>query len=1136
MILHTKCILITLFSTSLAIPWCKDNGASNNGQVQPQESNCEADIVTVSKRGPMSRELYEMICKVLRGADSESVSRFAKENKDYLFYKGNSKKPIFYLDTNMDGEISLYRKYRGEPKEVVNVDKAKDIITRMHRLKEGGPCNPKGINALTRQFCQRYYIHGAQELVTQIKNQCTGPCKATKTLNVLEPPPKAIHTSKVMERVQIDLMHLYGEKSPFKAAATHQYKYILSIMDCFSKYCWLVPLSNKTANCVSRGLFAVFKEFGCPKYLQSDNGGEFVNSVISSLCETLHITIKHGRPYHPQSQGQVESLNKRVKGVLVSQLLQYQPCDQVNVWPYLLPHVAHYLNNTWHLTIQDTPFKVFYGRASGNLGQNSAAHTCGILPDDSTFMCMTPFISSDGSQGLQIDSSNNDLQPCAVDELTEENMHVSCHTSIDHVIAPSQTEEDVRNLSTLDRIRSDIETSVLESTERKNVRHNLLYLKQASLNKFCTGQEVFFKKSIQIGLVSVSCIRGRVEKALPGDFYEVSYTLNEHEHRCTLSAAQMASTTCAGLSSELYNDQGDVVTTEVILQQLQQTANAMRQRFCRRKVEKGNPELCENVHSILKDIGFPEMDSTDPNHLTDLLAYALDLAVISSIQESTLDFHQQCSTYSEALLSFLLCQNFSFFASGIYLWEHSRFQNVHPLLASLEDQQLPVLVGAQHKCWECVLSQHPCSHPCCKVWYVDCGLKCGYLTTNDCVIGTVNTNGDSDEDQANHSESQDNGCVTSQEQDTQNISLSSGLQSTKSSTTTLPQDLPGSSQNIPLTPISATHPDPNNSSKILRSRRKLRPVCSQGTYEALISRPSVMSKARLQALLNTLNKQTSLCSQAFLNFNSKCGEVMELWDQLPKEDKASLSKNIQYAVSILGKHASTSSLLNIRVVSRNPFMQVQGSSAWCGLCALNNAAGSELFTPMYLDEVSDNVWLSLFEDIGSTLFDYYEPLRSIDGDYNIEVLMQAAALMGYTLTYMNNAVYDFLQTCDTCDKQNWPEFSQLSGSNKVMILRHTTSHYSTIILRGGRIWHLDSKKSKPSELSNSQLISLLGPLRQRATRASLFSFTKNELPLACTETMPSSPAEESLSEDDSLPIIGWFVVFVSLKHSCTYVN
>ena len=54
------------------------------------------------------------------------------------------------------------------------------------------------------------------------------------------------------------------------------------------------------------------------------------------------------------------------------------------------------------------------------------------------------------------------------------------------------SQEDVRNLSTLHRIRADIQASVLEKTERKNVRNARLYVKQSPPSQiFCwTGSAV----------------------------------------------------------------------------------------------------------------------------------------------------------------------------------------------------------------------------------------------------------------------------------------------------------------------------------------------------------------------------------------------------------------------------------------------------------------------------------------------------------------------------------------------------------------------------------------------------------------------------------------------------------------------
>lgn len=71
---------------------------------------------------------------------------------------------------------------------------------------------------------------------------------------------------------------------------------------------------------------------------------------------------QEGRPYHPQSQGQIEVLNKRVKTTLAHFLQRYHQSIQCDVWPLILNEVASHINNTWHHTIRNTPINVFMGR------------------------------------------------------------------------------------------------------------------------------------------------------------------------------------------------------------------------------------------------------------------------------------------------------------------------------------------------------------------------------------------------------------------------------------------------------------------------------------------------------------------------------------------------------------------------------------------------------------------------------------------------------------------------------------------------------------------------------------------------------------------------------------------------------
>jgi len=67
-------------------------------------------------------------------------------------------------------------------------------------------------------------------------------------------------------------------------------RYAVSIIDFFSKYAWLLPITQKKKEKVLEVLGPFLKEY-TPKVLQSNNGGEFTNTCMKELLDNLH--IKH---------------------------------------------------------------------------------------------------------------------------------------------------------------------------------------------------------------------------------------------------------------------------------------------------------------------------------------------------------------------------------------------------------------------------------------------------------------------------------------------------------------------------------------------------------------------------------------------------------------------------------------------------------------------------------------------------------------------------------------------------------------------------------------------------------------------------------------------------------------------------
>jgi len=145
--------------------------------------------------------------------------------------------------------------------------------------------------------------------------------------------------------------------------------YTVSIIDCFSKYAWLLPITQKNTEKVLVVLRPFLKE-NTPKVLQSDNGGKFTNARMKELLDNLHIKHITSLPYKPSSNGQVEWFNRTIKGMI----MQYMAAS--NSWRYLdvLPKIVENYNNTYHTTIKSTLAAVWacdhIGQARKNIKAN----------------------------------------------------------------------------------------------------------------------------------------------------------------------------------------------------------------------------------------------------------------------------------------------------------------------------------------------------------------------------------------------------------------------------------------------------------------------------------------------------------------------------------------------------------------------------------------------------------------------------------------------------------------------------------------------------------------------------------------------------------------------------------------------
>jgi transposase InsO family protein len=75
-----------------------------------------------------------------------------------------------------------------------------------------------------------------------------------------------------------------------------------------------IPLTNIAATDVAAALFSGWiSRFGVPDTITSDKGPQFTSDIWNPLCLLLQIKHRPTTAFHPQANGMVERLHRRLK-------------------------------------------------------------------------------------------------------------------------------------------------------------------------------------------------------------------------------------------------------------------------------------------------------------------------------------------------------------------------------------------------------------------------------------------------------------------------------------------------------------------------------------------------------------------------------------------------------------------------------------------------------------------------------------------------------------------------------------------------------------------------------------------------------------------------------------------------------
>lgn len=129
------------------------------------------------------------------------------------------------------------------------------------------------------------------------------------------------------------------------------FKYILTVIDCFSKLAHCVPLRSKSAEEVTNAMEQVLRSCKM-KHLQTDDGKEYYNKSFSNLMKKYN--INHYSTRSEKKATIIERFNKTLK----SEMYKNFSSRGSYKWYDILPKMVTEYNRKYHRTIGMSPIEV----------------------------------------------------------------------------------------------------------------------------------------------------------------------------------------------------------------------------------------------------------------------------------------------------------------------------------------------------------------------------------------------------------------------------------------------------------------------------------------------------------------------------------------------------------------------------------------------------------------------------------------------------------------------------------------------------------------------------------------------------------------------------------------------------------
>ena len=314
---------------------------------------------------------FEMDASVEGEEEEYHLREESREEPDFviqLVKKGNKDRNVLLAETKSDPTLQKWRDLadQGE-KGFVWKEGLLYQSTTTHVLDSVFlMVFPKSFRTKVMNLAHEKLSHmGARRVQSLIKQRFVWPGMGQDIIHYCRSCPTCQKCAKTKAR-KVPMVERAVMSEPFETMAFDivgpmpkgkgGHRFLLTAVCMATRWPEAIPLKSITAKAVAVGMMDMFSRTGIPLQLVTDQGAQFVGSVVTQLCSNLHIEKIRTTPYHPEGNGVVE----RMHGTLGAMLTKAS--SEGLDWVGQVTFALFALRAAPNRDSKFSPFELVYGR------------------------------------------------------------------------------------------------------------------------------------------------------------------------------------------------------------------------------------------------------------------------------------------------------------------------------------------------------------------------------------------------------------------------------------------------------------------------------------------------------------------------------------------------------------------------------------------------------------------------------------------------------------------------------------------------------------------------------------------------------------------------------------------------------